>query len=221
MTAMTSDESNRLFEVGDDGGAEPFEEDGLRRQTDFQSRARRAGADFKEMAIRWLINAGATIEHLDFEIDDVPVDAQLRGSNGRSFLVIVRGTPYEHSQSGFRKTDTLEKAGFRAIHLARCQDLPILLVTSDLPDRESKAGRYLAKLDGDVWDVVAYRADLRGFHRLQRAFAGAVDAVSPGALWRAPVGTAEETLFDSEPDEAPIEIPQKPAVNDDEAHPPT
>ena len=74
---------------------------------------------------------------LDFEIDDIPVDAQMRGSSGRTFLVIIRGTPYEHPQSGFRRTATLEKAGFRAVHLARCQDLPVLLVTSDLPDRES------------------------------------------------------------------------------------
>ena len=49
---MTSDGSNRLFEVGDEEGAELFEEDDLRRRTDFQSRAPRAGADFKEMAIR-------------------------------------------------------------------------------------------------------------------------------------------------------------------------
>lgn len=119
---MTSNGSDRLFEVDGDG-AEPFEEDGLRRRTDFQSRAPRAGADFKEMAIRWLISAGAEIERLDFEIDDIPVDAQVRGSNGRTLLVIIRGTPYEHPQSGFRKTDTLEKAGFRAVHLARCQGL--------------------------------------------------------------------------------------------------
>lgn len=216
---MTSDGSNRLFEVGDGGGAEPFEEDGLRQRTDFQSRAPRAGADFKEIAIRWLIRAGAEVERLDFEVDDIPVDTQVRGSNGRSFMVIIRGTPYAHAQSGFRKTDTLEKAGFRAMHLARCQALPILLVTSDLPDRESKAGRYLAKLDGDVWDAVAYRADLRGFHRLQQAFTGPVDAAPPRALWRAPVGVDEETLFDSEPIEAPVETPRRPAVNDDEPHP--
>mgnify|MGYP001199877096 CR=1 FL=1 len=98
---MTSDGSDRLFEVGGDR-AEPFEEDGLRRRTDFQSRAPRAGADFKEMAIRWLISAGAEIERLDFEIDDIPVDAQVRGSNGRTFLVIIRGTPYPLCQRGVR-----------------------------------------------------------------------------------------------------------------------
>lgn len=53
------------------------------------SRVPGAGADFKEMAIRWLIRSGAEIERLDFEIDDIPVDAQMRGSSGRTFLVII------------------------------------------------------------------------------------------------------------------------------------
>lgn len=214
MTIMTSDESNRLFEVGAVVVGEPFEENGLRQRTDFQSRAPRAGADFKEMAIRRVTDAGATVERVDFEIDDIPVDAQVRGQNGRSFLVLARGTPYEHSQSGVRKTDTLEKAGFRAIQLARRQSLPILLITSDLPDRASKAGRYLAKLDVDVWDVVAFRADLRGFHRLRRTFAGSTEG-PPAAPWRTPLRTVEPTLFDGA-DEAPSGLAfGQSAVNDD------
>src|SRR4051794_29960851 len=107
MMAMTSDESNRLFEIGAAAGEEPFEEDGLRNRTDFQSRAPRAGADFKAMALKRVTDAGAAIERIEFEIEDIPVDAQVQGPNGRSFLVLARGTPYEHSQSGVRKTDTL------------------------------------------------------------------------------------------------------------------
>ena len=105
MTAMTSNGSDRLFEVDGDG-AEPFEEDGLRRRTDFQSRAPRAGADFKEMAIRWLISSGAEIERLDFEIDDIPVDAQMRGSSGRTFLVSLPGPPNNPRQTAFRRHKT-------------------------------------------------------------------------------------------------------------------
>lgn len=214
MTVMTSDDSNGLFEISAGPGAEPFEENGLRQRTDFQSRAPRAGADFKEMAIRWVTDAGATVERIDFEIDDIPVDAQVRGQNGRSFLVLARGTPYEHSKSGVRKTDTLEKVGFRAIQLTRRQCLPVLLITSDLPERGSKAGRYLAKLDSDVWDVVAFRADLRGFHRLQRTFVGSVDG-PPAAPWRAPLGTAEPTLFDGADDATSEMASGQSAVNDD------
>ncbi len=215
---MTSDESNRLFEVDTAAGGEPFEEDGLRNRTDFQSRAPRAGADFKAMALKRVTDAGAAIERIGFEIEDIPVDAQVRGPNGQSFLVLARGTPYEHSQSGVRKTDTLEKAGFRAIQLARCQDLPILLITSDLPDRSSKAGRYLGKLDEDVWDVVAFRADLRGFHRLRQTFAGPAESTPPPAPWRAPLGIAEPTLLDLVADTQPDEAPRRPAVNDHESH---
>lgn len=155
------------------------------------------------MAIQRVTDAGATVERIDYEIDDIPVDAEVRGPNGRSFLVLARGTPDEHSQSGVRKTDTLEKVGLRAIQLARFQNLPILLITSDLRDRMSKAGRYLAKPDGDVWDVVAFRADLRGFHRLQWSFTGPADA-PPDAPWRAVIGTADLTLLDAA-DQAPSE----------------
>ncbi len=217
MMAMTSDESNRLFEIDAEAGGESFEEDGLRNRTNFQSRAPRAGADFKAMALKRVTDAGAAIARIEFEIEDIPVDAQVQGPNGRSFLVLARGTPYEHSQSGVRKTDTLEKAGFRAIQLARCQDLPILLITSDLPDRSSKAGRYLAKLDRDVWDVVAYRADLRGFHRLRQAFAGPAESTPPPAPWRAPLGSTEPTLLDLVVDNSADEAPRRPAVNDDES----
>lgn len=111
--------------------------------------------------------------------------------------MIARGTPYEHPQSGLRRTDTLEKAGYRVIQLARRQELPILLIASDLPDRRSKAGRYLAKLDRDVWDVVSYRADLRGFLRPQRAFSGPANAPPPAAPWREPLEAEAAKLFDT------------------------
>ncbi len=216
---MTTDGSNRLFELGPDAGANPFEDDAVRQRADFQSRAPRAGADFKEMALRRVANAGATIERVTFEIDDIPVDAEVRGPNGRAFMVLARGTPDEHSQSGVRRTDTLEKAGFRAIHLARSQELPVLLITSDLPDRSSKAGRYLAKLTGDVWDVVALRADLRGFHRLQRTFAGPANAMPPDAPWRAVLRGSAPPLFDTASDDSSGPESLEPAVNDGQSKP--
>ena len=198
---MTSDRPDALFEVPVGAGGEPFEESDLRRRTDFQSRAPRSGADFKAMAIKRLQEAGGTIERLDFEVNGFPVDAQVRGQNGRRFLVLARGTPDEHRLSGVRKTDTLEKAGFRAIQLARCQDLAILLVTSDLPGRSTKAGRYLAALAEDVWDVVAYRGDFPGFRRLRSAFQGPTQAEPPLAPWRAPLQGMEPTLFDQTADQ--------------------
>ena len=50
-TPMTNNKPDTLFEVSAASGAKPFEVDGLRSRTNFQSRASRAGADFKVMAI--------------------------------------------------------------------------------------------------------------------------------------------------------------------------
>ena len=159
-----------LFEVPAGAGREPFEEPDLRRRANFQSRAPRSGADFKAMAITRLKEAGATIERTNFRIEGFPVDAQVSGSNGRPFLVLARGTPDEQDRGALRRTDTVEKAGFMAMQLARRQARPIILITSDLPKRSTRAGHYLAALSDDLWDVVSYRADLKGFQRLQAHF---------------------------------------------------
>lgn len=42
MIAMKTDRSNRLFELGPDAGADPFEDEAVRKRADFQSRAPRA-----------------------------------------------------------------------------------------------------------------------------------------------------------------------------------
>ena len=190
-----SDESDALFEPAIGAGHEPFESRVLRRGTDFQSRAPRAGADFKEMAVSRFAEAGATVDRLDFEIDGFPVDAEVHGPNGRRFLVLARGTPDEQARGAFRRTDTVEKAGFMAMQLARRQPLNILVMTSDLPTRSSKAGLYLASLSDEVWDVVGYRADFRGFQRLRAHLHGSIDVERPAAPWRS-APAREPTLFD-------------------------
>ncbi len=120
----------------------------------------------------------------------------MSGSNGRRFLVLARGTPDEQNRGALRRTDTVEKVGFMAMQLARRQDLPILLITSDLPGRSTKAGHYLAALSDDVWDVVSYRADLRGFQRLRAHLQGQIDVEPPDAPWRQPDDNHVPTLFD-------------------------
>ncbi len=203
-----------LFELPAGDGGEPFEESDLRRRTDFQSRAPRAGADFKSMAIARLREAGATIERLDFNLSGFPVDAEVYGSNGRRFLVLARGTPNEQDRGALRRTDTVEKVGFMAMQLHRCQDLAILLITSDLPRRSTKAGHYLASLSLDVWDVVSYRADFQGFRRLQRHLQGPVDDRTPAAPWRMPEGSPVPTLFDQLQETPEATDRRQPAGND-------
>jgi hypothetical protein len=184
-----------LFEVPVEAGREPFEEPDLRRRANFQSRAPRAGADFKAMAIARLKEAGATIEKVNFRIEGFLVDAQVSGSNGRPFLVLARGTPDEQDRSALRRTDTVEKAGFMAMQLARRQALPIILITSDLPKRSTRAGHYLAALSDDLWDVVSYRSDLKGFQRLRAHFTAPIEKVPPAAPWRAPEKISSPTLL--------------------------
>jgi hypothetical protein len=191
---MKNSRFDGLSELPAEAGQEPFEAPDLNRHANFQSRAPRAGADFKSMALSRLREAGATIDRGKFQIDCFPVDAQVSGSNGRPFLVLARGTPDEQDRGALRRTDTVEKAGFIAMQLARRRHLPIILITSDLPKRSTKAGHYLAALSDDLWDVVSYRADLRGFQRLRSHFTAPIENVPPAAPWRA--GTSPPTLFD-------------------------
>lgn len=193
---MTKKQRNGLVELPLEGAADPFEDPRLDERTNFQSRAPRAGADFKAMAVSWLRSAGATIERTGFEIDEFPVDAEISGSTGRRFFVLARGTPQEQKRGALRRTDTVEKMGFMAVQLARCQDLPILVVASDLPKRSTKAGRYLAALSDDVWDVVALRDDFRGFQRLRGHLHGPIAEAPPPAPWRSPEPDPPPTLFD-------------------------
>ena len=95
------------------------------------------------MGITRLKEAGATIEKANFRIEGFPVDAQVSGSNGQTFLVLT-GERRRTRSGWLRRTDTVEKAGFMAMQLARRQSLPIILITSDLPKRSTRAGFYLA-----------------------------------------------------------------------------
>jgi hypothetical protein len=166
------------------------------------------------MAIKRLREAGATVERMSFEVDGFPVDAEVSGANGRHFIVLARGTPDEDSRSGIRRTDTIEKVGFRAMQLARRQELPILIVASDLPRRATKPGIYLASLSEDVFDVVSYRGDLRGFQRFQRHFSGPADARPPDAPWRAPEGAPQDSLFDAQDEDVEANEPSDLSARD-------
>lgn len=82
-----------------------------------------------------------------------------------------------------------------AMQLARCQGLPILLLTSDLPKRSTKTSHYLAALSLDVWDVVSYRSDLRGFQRLRSHLSGPIGDGPPAAPWRLREARPQRALF--------------------------
>jgi len=157
-------DSPRLFEVAEPTHVEEDQHDLM----DFQSLAGAEGAEFKLQALGYIINAGGSLRSTGGEVEGFPYDFRVTSTLGQDFLVLARGTPDLKKRSGFRRTDTVQKAGFIALQLSRLTDIPILLVTSDLPRKASKAELYLSTLRDDVWDVVAVRHDLRGFQRLHR-----------------------------------------------------
>lgn len=174
----------RLFEVAEAKAHGPWEEDDLEDRANFQALATAEGSQFKLQALEFVQSAGAKVMRVGFELQGMPVDAEVRGPNGQAFLVLARGTPDEKKRSGFRRTDTIQKAGFVAMRIAAKTDQPILAVTSDLPTSNSKAGLYLAELADSFWDVAATRGDLRGFNRLRRCFHEPLGQSPLQAPWR-------------------------------------
>lgn len=177
-----------LFDVSgdpDDPGWEsrPLLDDVVDSATAGQSRAGRSGAEFKLIARRLLVKAGAQMVRSAFEVDGYPVDDEVQGPNRQRFLVMSRGTPDDGDEPGLRRTDTIEKLGYRALQVRRRTDTPILVVTSHLPTTR-KARIYLADLSTDIWDVVAWPGDFPGFQRLHAALNGPVLTEPLDAPWR-------------------------------------
>jgi hypothetical protein len=168
----------------------------------FQALASAAGADFKQMALEWIVRAGGELESDNLKFDNYPTDGLIRGQNGARFVLLARGTPDDGPRAGLRRNDTVLKMGCRALMIARRTDLPILVVTSHLPDVDSRAGRILADLHTDIFDVAATVGDLAGFRRFRRHLTEAPAPVEPlPSVWRTEVFSQPE-LFDTEPPDA-------------------
>jgi len=173
-----------LFSSAETSVSGAWESPGIAQKTDFQALSVREGSAFKVLAASFLESAGATFTRQPFELEGIPVDGEIQSRHGQSFLVLARGTPDQKKRSGLRRTDTVEKVGFKAMRLATRTEKPILIVTSDLPSPKSKAGLYLSELADTVWDVVAVRGDVRGFQRLHRHLNERLPMSSPNAPWR-------------------------------------
>ncbi|HET7486540.1 MAG TPA: hypothetical protein VFJ85_01330 [Acidimicrobiales bacterium] len=144
----------------------------------FQGRSSREGADYDEVALHYLASAGATVVQRGGKVGIVPVDAVVRGTNGRCFVVLAHGNISEAARAGLRRTDTVRKLGTSAYLLAKDHAAPLLVLTSHLPpggNRRSAAADYLAGLGELIFDVVVTKGDLAGYHRLRR-YLGAVPA---------------------------------------------
>lgn len=168
----------------------------------FQALASAAGADFKEMAREWIVQAGGVLESDKLKFGNYPTDGLIRGQNGARFVLLARGTPDDGPRAGLRRNDTVLKMGCRALMIARRTDLRILVVTSHLPHVDSRAGRILADLHTDIFDVAATVGDLAGFRRFRRHLTEAPAPAEPlPSVWRTEVFSQPE-LFDEEPPDA-------------------
>lgn len=142
----------------------------------FQSRARREGELYDEVALDYLGGAGlgAVVEQGCHKIDHYPVDARIVTPNGGRYLVAAHGNFDEGDQPGLRRVETMAKVFQRAVMLHHKGALPFIVVTSHLPKAGSATAHQLADLHTLLgpWliDVVSTTGDLAGFHRLQRFF---------------------------------------------------
>lgn len=190
----------RLFEVPSLAD-EPYE-DLPSGYAAFQALASAAGADFKEMAREWVVQAGGELKSDKLKFDNYPTDGLIRGQNGARFVLLARGTPDDGPRAGLRRNDTVLKMGCRALMIARRTDFRILVVTSHLPEVDSRAGRILADLHTDIFDVAATVGDLAGFRRFRRHLTETPAPSEPlPSVWRTEVFSQPE-LFDTEPPDA-------------------
>ena len=188
---------SHLFEVPTTDSEAPYE-DLPEVYAAFQALASAAGADFKQMAREWIVQAGGEIEAERISFDSYPADGLVRGQNGARFVLLARGTPDDGPRAGLRRNDTVLKMGCRAVMIARRTTLPILVVTSHLPYPGSRAGRIIADLHEDIFDLAATVGDLAGFRRFHRHLTGAgASAEPPVSVWRSGL-VRQPTLFDDE-----------------------
>ncbi|MEA2498610.1 MAG: hypothetical protein QOH26_1015 [Actinomycetota bacterium] len=145
---------------------EPYEGDVPEVTSPFQARAVAEGADYDDVAFTYLESAGGSIEDTGVSIDGIPIDAIVRGANGKRFLIAAHGTIDDGPKAGLRRVDTVHKIGHRAFLLPKDAP-PLLVLTSHLPRAGGKAAFYLARSADRIFDVVATTADLPGFWRLK------------------------------------------------------
>lgn len=186
---------NTLKPVPDRSNAELFEGDIPNPAQAGQARARAASEEFKPQAHKWMQEAGAKIVRGRHKVGSYEVEAEIVGPNRRRLLVLVHGVPDDGQRAGLRRTDTIKKAGFDAIMIRRLQNLPVLLITSHLPET-GVAKSMLADCSDDIFDLFATNGDFAGFRRLKRYLHEDPHQGPLPAPWREDPSQREPELFD-------------------------
>lgn len=168
-----------------------------------QARAVAVGQEFKHIARDMLFGLGATFHDDGSGYGSYTPLGSMCGRNGQVIIVLAHGVLDDSPRAGLRRTDTIKKAGFDALQLRRQFGLPVLVVTSHLPDSGAAASQ-LADCGPDVLDVVATNEDFAGIRRLERYLH---TTPFPGPLpapWREPNRSVQPSLFsESSTDEEP------------------
>jgi hypothetical protein len=153
-----------------------------------QARSSRHGREFDHEAFEWLMSAGAAIVEEYPEVLGYHLDALIEGRNGNRFYVDAHGTPdrTDRPNAGLRRSDTMLKAGFKALRLhERRSEHPLLLVTSHLP-KGGKSAFFLRELSEAIFDAFATVGDAPGFQRLHGYLTDVPAPTVPApAPWRA------------------------------------
>jgi hypothetical protein len=157
----------------------------------FQTLARATGDDYKRHAITFIQRNADTIGaplHITRTryLELWPVDATLTVTAGQ-FALISHGCFDNTRLAGLRRTDTVIKMLGTVHSLAAANQMPVLVVTSHLPEIGSRAARLLAaasaQLGTALLDVVATNGDLPGTVRLHSLLT-ATTFMPTDAPWR-------------------------------------
>lgn len=186
---------NALTPVPQNQPTEPYEGAITDRAAAGQARAGATGSEFKHQALDWVRAAGARIERGHHKVGSYYVEAVICGENGQKFMVLAHGVLDDGDRPGLQRTDTIKKAGFDAYMIRRHRKLPILLVTSHLPESGTAVSQ-LADCAEFIFDTFATNGDLAGFQRLRRYLH---EQPFPGRLpapWRDKPSQYESELFD-------------------------
>ena len=180
---------NHLRLVTSEPPATPWEGD--LHNGNFQTLARATGDDYKRHAIAFLQRNADTIGaplHITRTryLELWPVDATLTVTAGQCAL-ISHGCFDNSRLAGLRRTDTVIKMLGTVHSLAAADQLPVLVITSHLPEPGSRAARLLTAASthlGDaLLDVIATSADLPGTQRLHTLLT-ATTFTATDAPWR-------------------------------------
>lgn len=127
---------------------------------DYQSRAVREGRQAKELAVGLLKDCGFVDIQTDVKVANLAVELNLVATDatGSRWAFDVSGA-FTSSRSGLRRTDTLWKALGKAavLHEHLGAELPVVLLTTDAPERGSAGYAALAAMTGQgktIYDLV-------------------------------------------------------------------